>query len=268
MLFRFCLRLFFLFSFVRGLNLPSIIFSLCKFHRFVSGNWVDVRLWCCACGAGFRYLRSKLPEVVDNVTEKLPPNVLHELLFCIRTHFNLTISQKKSLLLALQRLYPEADSVPSLRPLLFSFEDLGTKRCVWMGNGMAFFLQKSQMVAGCMTRVAYLVPRWRSSCCSRAAAPTFPPSPVIHHLPQARCQSRGSITRRVDSCGRFHSRFGLFHHGFGRSVSCGLGSMYSIVGRGGGTAHRHDGIHLHGAVFGGEAQGFASAPIGLAVPKR
>jgi hypothetical protein len=68
--------------------------------------------------------------VVDNVTEKLPPNVLHELLFCIRTHFNLTISQKKSLLLALQRLYPEADSVPSLRPLLFSFEDLGTKRYV------------------------------------------------------------------------------------------------------------------------------------------
>ncbi len=53
---------------------------------------------------GIRYLKSKLPELQNN-TKSLPENVMHNLLYFLKTH-EVFATQKPYLLKALQKLQP------------------------------------------------------------------------------------------------------------------------------------------------------------------
>jgi hypothetical protein len=110
-------------SFVRAFNvsLPQQILIALSLIQSIDA---------CSQDEGFTFLKSKFPELTEHVQAKLPPAVLHELLVCLRSYPSLSLSskQRQAVLEGLQRVYPEAEHVATLRPLLFSVDDAASRR--------------------------------------------------------------------------------------------------------------------------------------------
>lgn len=77
---------------------------------------------------GLKFFKAKLGELMDPSGPRLPPEVLHELLFFVRTTESLTFRQKAQLAQSLQLLYPDAFKDMSLSALTYNVSGVNSRR--------------------------------------------------------------------------------------------------------------------------------------------